>query len=57
MPLDRPFYASDIGLGGAHIHRLKNEGFIRSVGKEKSPYSRSKINVWEATEKLKRAMR
>jgi hypothetical protein len=57
IPLDGPFRASDVGLTGPHIHRLKNEGFIRSVGTTKSKYSRSKINLWIATEKLKEAMR
>ena len=51
IPLDRRFLAREVGLDGMQAKRLKEEGFLRRVGKV------GNSSIWEATDRLKGAMK
>ncbi len=48
IPTERPFLASELGLTGGHIRRLRCDGFIEPAGRI------GHTNWWQATDKLKK---
>lgn len=48
IPTERPFLASELGLTGGHIRRLRCDGFIVPVGCIRH------ATIWQATDKLRK---